>query len=77
MGRTFSFECAGRKLCIWPVPVDEGWELWVMEGEKRLECGGKISVDDAVTAARKGHDSILVAADQLKARVLARLAVKP
>jgi hypothetical protein len=76
MGRTFSFEYAGRKFCIRPVPVDEGWELWVMDGEKRVECGGRISIDEAVIAARKGHDCIQTAADQLKASVLARFAAQ-
>jgi len=76
MGRTFSFEYAGRRFCIRPVVVDEGWELWVMDGENRLECGGRISIDEAVIAARKGHDSIQIAADRLKASVLAKFAGK-
>jgi len=76
MSRIFSFECAGRKFCIRPVVVDEGWELWVMDGEQRLECGGSISIDEAGIAARKGHDSIQIAADRLKARVLAKFAAK-
>jgi len=76
MGRDFSFEYAGRKFYIRPFVVDEGWELWVMDGQERLECGGTISIDEAVIAAREGHDSIQIAADRLKATVLARFAAK-
>jgi len=76
MGRNFSFEYAGRKFYIRPFVVDEGWELWVMDGQERLECGGTISIDEAVIAAREGHDSIQIAADRLKATVLARFAAK-
>ena len=38
MGRTFDFELAGRHLSIRPMPVDEGWELWVMEGNTAARC---------------------------------------
>ena len=75
-GPKLQLRVRGRQFLIGPVVVDEGWELWVMDGENRLECGGRISIDDAVTAARKGQDSIQIAADHLKATVLARLAVK-
>ncbi len=75
MGRSFNFEYAGRTFSIRPVPVDEGWELWVMDGDTRLECGGVISVDDAISAGRCGQDPIKSAADQLKARILAKFAV--
>ncbi len=46
-----------------------------MDGDTRLECGGVISVDDAISAGRCGQDPIKSAADQLKARILAKFAV--
>ena len=70
MGRTFDFELAGRHLSIRPMPVDEGWELWVMEGNKRLWLGGRVSVDDAVVAGRDGRDSVLIAVEQVKRQLL-------
>ena len=76
MGRTFDFQYGGRKLSIRPVPIDEGWELWVMDGDTRLECGGIISVDDAIAGGRCGQDPIRIAADQVKARMLAKLTVE-
>jgi hypothetical protein len=71
MGRAFSFEYEGRTLTIRPIAVDEGWELWVMDGEKRLTCGGLISVDEAVSAGRQGHDRIRLVADQIRERIMA------
>jgi hypothetical protein len=70
MGRSFSFDYAGRRLSICPIAIDEGWELWVMEGGRRLLCGGRVSVDDAVLAAREGRDCIGIAAEQLKQRIV-------
>ena len=70
MGRTFEFELAGRQLSIRPMPVDEGWELWVMEGSRRLWLGGRVSVDEAVVAARDGRDSVLIAVEQVKRQLI-------
>ena len=70
MGRTFDFHFAGRHLSIRPMPVDEGWELWVMEGNRRLWLGGRVSVDDAVVAARDGRDSVLLAVEQVKQQLM-------
>ena len=70
MGRIFEFDLLGRHLVIRPMPVDEGWELWVMEGNKRLWLGGHVSVDDAVVAARDGKDSVLIAVEQVKQRLM-------
>lgn len=70
MGRTFEFDLEGRHLSIRPMPVDEGWELWVMEGNRRLWLGARVSVDDAVVAGRNGRDSVLIAVEQVKQRLL-------
>jgi hypothetical protein len=70
MGRTFEFDLMGRHLSIRPMPVDEGWELWVMEGNTRLWLGGRVSVDDAVVAGRDGRDSVLIAVEQVKRRLM-------
>jgi hypothetical protein len=70
MGRSFSFDHSGRRLSICPIAIDEGWELWVMEGGRRLLCGGRVSVDDAVLAGREGRDCVGLAAEQLKQRIV-------
>jgi len=31
--------------------VDEGWELWVVEGERKVVCVARVSVDEAVERA--------------------------
>jgi hypothetical protein len=71
MGRSFDFNCNGRVLSVRPICVDEGWELWVMDGEKRLACGGRVSIDEAVAAGRAGQDSIRRAAQEIGQRIAA------
>jgi len=71
MGRLFDFEYEGRKLSIHPISGDEGWELWIMEGEKRLVCGGWITVDEVVLAGRRGEDRIETAAQQIRQQIVA------
>jgi hypothetical protein len=70
VGRSFSFDHQGRSLCVRPIAVDEGWELWVMEGEERLVCGCLVTVEEAVLAGRQGHDRIRAAADELREQVV-------
>ena len=70
MGRSFRFEYRGRWLDIRPVPVDEGWDLWLMDGERRLTCGGHVSIDDAVIAKRSGQDLIQCTAEQIRERLV-------
>ena len=70
MGRTFGFQYDGRRLSIRPVTVDEGWELWVMDGERRLECAARVSIDDAVIGGRSGQDIVRLTAEQALQRIL-------
>ena len=51
MGRAFPFTYQGRALRISTMTVDEGWELWVVEGERKVMCVARVSVDEAVERA--------------------------
>jgi hypothetical protein len=56
--------------------IDEGWELWVAEGERRLAFAGRLSVDEAVEAWRNGEDRIQSLAEEAKGQILtARLTI--
>ena len=58
--------------------MDEGWELWVCEGDRKILCAGRVSVDDAVIAARRGHDPISMLAERTKRGVLSgRVELQP
>jgi hypothetical protein len=70
MGRSFAFHYAGRSLSIRVHAIDEGWELWVAEGDQRLAFGGRLSVDEAIDAWRKGEDRIQSLAEQVKSHIL-------
>lgn len=70
MGRAFPFIYQGRALRISTVTVDEGWELWVFEGDHKVVCAARVSVDEAVERARGGVDLISALAEQTKARIL-------
>jgi hypothetical protein len=70
MGRSFTFVHGRQQLTITPIAVDEGWELWVMEGERRLACAARVSVDEVVIAGRSGRDIIQITADRVRARIL-------
>jgi hypothetical protein len=70
MGRSFDFNYDGRVLTVRPICVDEGWELWIMDGEKRLACGGRISIDEAVAAGRAGQDKVRRAAEEIGQRIV-------
>jgi len=59
MGRAFPFTYQGRALRISTMTVDEGWELWVVEGERKVVCVARVSVDEAVERApRRRPDCI-------------------
>jgi hypothetical protein len=76
MGRSFPFTYQGRAFRISTITVDEGWELWVFEGERKVVCAGRVSVDEAVDGARRGEDPISTLAEETKRGILsARLAV--
>jgi hypothetical protein len=70
MGRAFPFTYQGRALRISTVTVDEGWELWVVEGERKVVCAARVSVDEAVERARRGEDLIASIAEKTKTRIL-------
>jgi hypothetical protein len=70
MGRSFQFWYNGKLLTIRPLPIDEGWELWVVEGERKVACGARISVDEAVQAGRRGLDYIAVRVEEMKSDIL-------
>ena len=70
MGRAFPFTYQGRALRISTMTVDEGWELWVVEGERKVVCVARVSVDEAVERARRGEDLIASIAERTKTRLL-------
>ena len=70
MGRAFPFTYHGRVLRISTITVDEGWELWVCEGDRKVVCAAHVTVDEAVAGARRGEDLIAVTAENTKLRVL-------
>ncbi len=51
------------------VTAEEGWELWVCEGEQRLMLVFRVSIDDAIRAWRSGNDPILQALDTVSTRL--------
>jgi hypothetical protein len=76
--RSFPFRYQARLLKIDVVPVDEGWELWVAEDDRRLAYGGKVGVDDAIAGWRVGDDHVQELAEEVKSNVLTgKLAVGP
>jgi hypothetical protein len=76
MGRTFDMPPADRRLCIRVMPIDEGWELWVCEGGRRLCLGGTVGMDCALAAWREGGDAVVQMAERIRTDfVLGRLPV--
>jgi hypothetical protein len=57
-------------LRISTITVDEGWDLWVVEGERKVVCAARVSVDEAVERARRGEDLIASIAEKTKTRIL-------
>jgi len=68
--RSFPFRHQSRLLTIAVVAVDEGWELWVSEDDRRLAYGGRVSVDQAIAGWRIGDDRVLELAEEVKSNVL-------
>jgi hypothetical protein len=76
--RSFPFRYHGQLLTITVVAVDEGWELWILDGERRLGYGGRVTVDQAIDAWRRGEDSVQILAEEVKSQVLTgRLVLDP
>jgi hypothetical protein len=65
-------------LSVSVVSVDEGWELWILDGARRLGYGGRVSVDQAIESWRRGEDCVQVLAEEVKSQVLTgRLVLDP
>lgn len=76
--RSFPFRYHGQLLKITVVSVDEGWELWILDGDRRLGYGGRVSADQAIEAWRRGEDCLQVLAEEVKSQVLTgRLVLDP
>ena len=76
--RSFPFRYHGQLLKITVRRVDEGWELWILDGERRLGYGGRVTVDEAIEAWRRGEDCVQVLAEEVKSQVLTgRLVLDP
>lgn len=76
--RSFPFRYHGQLLNISVLSVEEGWELWILDGERRLGYGGRVTVDQAIESWRRGEDSVLVLAEEVKSQVLTgRLVLDP
>lgn len=68
--RSFPFRHQARLLKIDVVAIDEGWELWVYEDDRRLAYGGRVAVDQAIAGWRIGEDRVLELAEEVKSNVL-------
>ncbi len=68
MGRSFPFTYHGRVLRICPLAIEEAWELWVLDGERKLVCARRISIDETVEAGLRGEDRIRTVAEELMSR---------
>ena len=76
--RSFPFRHQAHLLKIDVVAVDEGWELWVAEADRRLAYGGRVSCDEAIAGWRVGEDRVRELAEEVKSNVLTgKLAVGP
>lgn len=76
--RSFPFRYHGQLLKITVVSVEEGWELWIRDGERRLGYGGRVSADEAIESWRRGEDCVQVLAEEVKSQVLTgRLVLDP
>ncbi|TMJ29647.1 MAG: hypothetical protein E6G95_06370 [Alphaproteobacteria bacterium] len=76
--RSFPFRYQARLLKIAVVAVDEGWELWVSEADRRLAFGGRVAVDEAIAGWRIGDDLVQERAEEVKSNVLTgKLALGP
>ena len=68
--RSFPFRHQSRLLTIVVAAVDEGWELWVSEADRRLAFGGHVTVDEAIAGWRVGEDRVQELAEEVKSHVL-------
>ena len=68
--RVFPFRYQGRLLRVVVVAVQEAWQLWVCEEDRRVAYGGRVSVDDAIAGWRQGDDRVLELSEEVKSNVL-------
>lgn len=69
--RSFPFRYHGQSLNISVVSIDEGWELWVLDGgARRLAYGGHVTVDRAIEAWRRGEDCVQILVEEVKSQIL-------
>jgi len=69
VSRQFSLEYRGRAIEVLVEPVDEAWELWLVERGQRITLGGTVPIDDAISAWRQGKDPVLLMVERIRARV--------
>lgn len=65
MGRRF--ELGSGNLNISVVSIDEGWELWLCEGQRRVRLAATVSLDASVEAGRQGTDLVLLTVERIRA----------
>jgi hypothetical protein len=76
--RSFPFRHQARLLKIDVVAVEEGWELWVSENDKRIAYGGRVAADQAIAGWRVGDDLVHERAEEVISNVLTgKLALGP
>ena len=76
--RSFPFRYHGQLLKVSVVSVEEGWELWISDDERRLGFGGRVSIDQATESWRRGEDCVQILAEEVKSQVLTgRLVLDP
>ena len=68
--RSFPFRFQSRQLTVAVVAIDEAWELWVSENDRRVAYGGKVTVDEAIAGWRVGEDRVQEMAEEVKSFVL-------
>jgi hypothetical protein len=68
-GRAFPIEHRGRLLSVQVLPVDEAWQLWVCEQDRRLVLGATVPLDAAIEGWRRGEDVVARMVDQIRERL--------
>lgn len=68
--RAFPFRYQGRLLRVVVVAVQDAWQVWVCEDERRLAYGGRVAADDAIAGWRLGEDRVREQVEEVKSKVL-------
>ncbi len=77
MGRRFNLLQGSRYLQVCVVPVDEAWELWLCENDRRLMLGATVAIDMATEGWRQGRDVIAQTVDRIRGDVARGVIVVP